>query len=147
MVPYLSDRGSGAVAVRRGPLVYALAIGERWERIHADQPLRELPHADWEVHPATPWNYALDIERLERDMVFENHPMGKMPFSPEGAPVSCRANARRVPGWDEVDGSAGPTPAGPVATREPVETVTLLPYGCTNLRIAQFPIVKREPPQ
>jgi hypothetical protein len=146
MAPHLADRGNGAVAVRRGPLVYALAIGERWKRINADQALRELPHADWEVYPTTPWNYALDIERPEQDLVFENHPLGKAPFSPEGAPVSCKAKARRVPGWDEEDGSAGPAPESPVTTREPVETVTLVPYGCTNLRIAEFPVVKRETP-
>ena len=107
MAPRLSERGSGAVAVKRGPLVYALAIGERWKRIHEDQPLKELPHADWEVHPTTPWNYALDVEDPERDMVFEDRPVGPVPFSPEGAPVSCKARARRVPGWKEEDGSAG----------------------------------------
>jgi len=61
-----------AVAIERGPLVYALKIGEEWRHIHEDQPYRELPHADWEVFPTTLWNYALDVdeETLDRDVTF-----------------------------------------------------------------------------
>jgi len=58
--PTISGTGpNGAIVVARGPLVFALPLGEEWRRIHADVPGRELPHADWEVHPTSPWNFAL----------------------------------------------------------------------------------------
>jgi hypothetical protein len=130
-----------ATAIQRGPLVYALKIGERWERVHEDEPYRELPHGDWEVYPTTPWNYALVPQGnpTELDVTFESHPVGDRPFSPEGAPVTAQVKARRLPGWTIKHGSADETPMSPVASEQPLETITLIPYGCTNLRITEFP--------
>ena len=56
----MTTRYNEAVAVERGPLVYALKIGEQWTRINADKPQRDLPHGDFEVRPTTPWNYGAD---------------------------------------------------------------------------------------
>ena len=53
---------NGAVAVERGPLVYALRVEADWRRINADKPQRELPHGDFEVYPRTPWNYGLIVD-------------------------------------------------------------------------------------
>ncbi|TFG73534.1 MAG: hypothetical protein E4H27_00585, partial [Anaerolineales bacterium] len=79
-----------AVTLVKEPLVYALSIGEKWQRIHSDAPYRDLPHADWEVYPTTPWNYALCIEEenLEDAFKFHKHELKDNPFSPQGAPVS-----------------------------------------------------------
>ena len=41
-----------SVALRRGPLVYALRIGEEWRKLKGAEPF-----ADWEVYPKTPWNF------------------------------------------------------------------------------------------
>lgn len=42
------------------------------------------------------------------------------------------------------NGSTGPQPWSPVDLRgEPEETVTLIPYGCTTLRIVEFPVVRQ----
>jgi hypothetical protein len=41
-------------------------------------------------------------------------------------------------------GSAADAPHSPVTSSEPPEELTLIPYGCTNLRITEFPVLKRE---
>ncbi len=124
------------VAVNRGPLVFSLEIGEEWKQIKG-----EAPHADWEVHPTTPWNYALviDPDHPEQSLTIEERPVGDSPFSPEGAPTQMKAKGRRVPDWKLVAGSAGPLPMSPVPTSAPEEDLTLIPYGCTNLRVTVFP--------
>lgn len=145
MHPVLSRRFRGAAALERGPLVYALKIGEEWRRIHEGYPYREMPHADWEVYPTTPWNYALDVDErtLAHDVRWAEHPLGRTPFSPEGAPVSAQVHGRRLPEWTAEYGSAADVPISPVSSSEPLEELTLIPYGCTNLRITEFPTLRR----
>ena len=152
MRPKVTTRYNEAVAVERGPLVYALAIGEEWTRIHADKPHRELPHGDFEVRPTTPWNYglALDPARPEASLRFEERPVGERPFSPEGAGTSATAKARRLPRWTLAHGWAGEVSradpawahAAPREPDGPLEEVRLIPYGCTNIRITEFPKVE-----
>jgi uncharacterized protein len=146
MAPVLHERPRGSVAIERGPLVYALRIGEEWRRVNEDKPYRELPHADWEVYPTTPWNYALAVNpvTLESDLTFAERPVGSLPFSPEGAPVAATAHGRRLTGWGMEHGSTADVPIGPVTSDEPLEPLTLIPYGCTNLRLTEFPVLERE---
>jgi len=146
MAPELWHGYKDAIAIRRGPLVYALSLGERWERVHENAPYRELPHADWEVYPTTPWAYALDVNEatLGSDVRFVEHPVGDMPFSPEGAPVTAYVTGRRLHTWDLRNGSADDVPESPVRSDAPPETLSLIPYGCTNLRITEFPTLERE---
>jgi DUF1680 family protein len=151
MRPKVTTRYNEAAAVERGPLVYALAMGEEWTRIHADKPHRELPHGDFEVRPTTPWNYGLvlDSAQPEASLRFEERPVGERPFSPEGAGMGATARARRLPRWTLAHGWAGEVSradpawahAAPREPDGPLEEVRLVPYGCTNIRITEFPRV------
>jgi DUF1680 family protein len=138
-----SRRYNEAIAIERGPLVYSLKLGEAWKQVNADKPHRELPHGDFEVRPTTPWNYGLLIDEAkpETSVAFEEQPVGEKPFSPEGGGITAKVKGRKLPNWKLVHGWAQEIPPEPQSSKEPVEELTLIPYGCTNIRVTEFPRV------
>lgn len=139
-----------SIAVTRGPLLYALRIEEEWLR-HEYAPGSKHGDYCWEVLPKTPWNYgivAFDREKTEEtfEFVIEASKMGNNhPWTLESVPVSLKAKAKRVPSWTICNGQAGPLPYSGLqggSSEQEEETVTLVPYGSTTLRIAEFPVVK-----
>jgi len=133
-------RFNDSVALSRGPLLLALQIGEEWRQIGG-----EPPAPDWQVSPTTPWNYALDLDpaQPETDLTVEARPPGRQPFSPEGTPVVVRARGRQLPDWGFEQGVAAPPSVSPARSNEPLEPLTLVPYGATGLRLAELPVLER----
>lgn len=138
VVAWPSVRGS--VSVRRGPLWYALKIGESWRRYGGTD-----AWPAYEILPTTPWNYGLVLAGAGSGpaiRVSARQTPPYQPFTPEGAPIVLKAPARRVPGWREEGRMAGLVPVSPAAGDGPVEEVELVPMGCARLRISTFPVVK-----
>lgn len=134
------SRANGASGVLRGPLVYALPLGENWIKRAGN-----LPFADWEVFndPVTPWNYGLKMdssfEVMKRRVPYQ-------PFHADAVPVWLIGEGQRIPQWQLEKNSAGELPLSPVHSSEAVEKLTLVPYGSARLRIAEFPVLAKQLP-
>ena len=129
-------RPRNAVAIQRGPLIYALAPHAEWRHLHGSE-----PYDDWEITPCSPWNYALaiDPQRPEASIRVETRPVVRQPFDSANPPVVLHAQARIVPGWQLEQNSAGPLPVSPVTSDEPLAEVELVPYAAARLRVTEFP--------
>jgi len=132
-----------SASIERGPIVYALDVEGKWEK-KVNQTQKRKGQEYWEVTAVSPWNYSLiqkDIDRPEEAFVVH-----------EDGSISARA--ARVPHWVEVNGDAAPIPYTSIRQygtymgygheTGPVETIRLIPYGETTLRISEFPVLIRK---
>jgi hypothetical protein len=146
---YKQEWHENSVSVERGPLAYALKIGEEEKLIKNGKDPIEFGAAYTEVRPTTPWNYGL-IEKHGQSVAaladFTQKDVPAYPWNVANAPSEIRLKARRIPSWTLYNDSAGPLPYSHIygiETAQEIEEVVLIPYGCTTLRIAQFPVVGR----
>jgi len=113
---------------------------------------------NWEISPSTDWNYALAIDRDNPHCTMTVNRISSMPFAQKGEPVKSpgatafapwqedvtivlKVKARKVPEWGMNGANAAAVPVSPVSTDSPETQVELIPYGCSRLRIAEFPVV------
>ena len=142
-----SNWGRNSRAVERGPLVYALKLEEIWEK-----GIDEREGEYFTVYPKSSWNFGLlhsvvddAIKNLE--VKFIKPITSDFVWNLANAPIEILAPAKKIPGWQIVNDVA-PQPVtdrtgiykGKVS--DTVEKITLVPFGCTKVRIVAFPVVK-----
>jgi hypothetical protein len=156
-----------AAVIRRGPLVYSLQIAEKSvesmqepeaiQRVLKGNNVEGFPAI--EFFPASEWRYGVDAalaDRLELLKVKEL-PLGENPFLVETAPMRLTVPLRKVAGWakdwkpvmDRPPEDLKDRPKNPLdlPSKEEmqlpgrVETMTLVPYGATHLRVTTFPVI------
>lgn len=137
-IKYVS-RPRNMFVIERGPLVYSLKIGEEktmleYTRGYAE---RKFPYCDYEIRPTTDWQYAFAKGEVAVHEVCE---LSDMPFSPENAPISLDVPVYPINwGWEVgYNMIARLTPESITPTGDK-QTVTFIPYGCTNIRITEIP--------
>ncbi|HEY9534386.1 MAG TPA: beta-L-arabinofuranosidase domain-containing protein [Mucilaginibacter sp.] len=140
-----------SVSIERGPLVYALKIGQDIKLVKNDRDPIAYGSEYYEVRPTTPWNYGLIETRasqLEKAFtVQKKDQVAAYPWNLSNAPLQLTVKARRIPNWTLYNDMTGPMPYSVIynegTPKEKDEEVTLVPYGCTKLRISEFPVVGR----
>jgi hypothetical protein len=127
-------------------LVYVLKIGEEWTEVENSDKYGDFN----EVRPRDPWNYGLlEAAVLDPEEGFEviahSADSSLYPWTLENAPVALRTLGKIIPDWTLYRGMAGPLPHSlPLKhlIRKKAEEIVLIPYGCSTLRITEFPVVR-----
>lgn len=144
-----------SVSIERGPLVYALKMSENWKyNEFTGNDIRDFGPGYWSVTSADPWNYGLvkfDLQNPQNAVtvnVDTTKQGSDYPWNLNNAPIELKVKAKRIPYWGRYNDDAGPLPYSPATywhgqNETPEEVITLVPYGCTTLRISQFPVLDR----
>lgn len=138
-----------SMSVERGPITYGLKMKEEIKKVTNDKDPIEYGATYYEVRSNTPWNYGLievpDDKLQESYIVEKKDSTASYSWKLDNAPVLIRTKAKRIPSWNLYNEMTGPIPYSMTYGLETgeAEDIILVPYGCTKLRISQFPVVGR----
>ena len=145
----LASPAADAVAITRGPLVFALHPEEQRQAIrtfHTVPPAVGEHAPDYLIRTNEAWNYALDFDAAAPAFISQPSTGWQIsfPFDDSGTyPFAVHVMGRRVPSWGYWRGSniTNPPPVSPVDCTHcgPLTKLQLVPFGSTNIRIAVFP--------
>ncbi|MFB6097626.1 MAG: beta-L-arabinofuranosidase domain-containing protein [Salinibacter sp.] len=128
-----------SVTLRRGPLVFARPVEGTREQIdeHHGVPT-------YAVHPTEEWNYGVEVdpEAPDENVSVQRSGGEAYPWEAAAAPMTLEVPGRRVPVWKTYRDRTGPLPPSPVRPDTEKETLTLVPYGATTLRVSALPVVR-----
>lgn len=134
----LVPESAGGATVHYGALMLALPIAAEQRIVRGT-----MPYADREFLPREEWRFAVAEESLAQAKVTRREP-GDQPFDSASPPLIVQMPLVPAPQWRMRQNSAGDVPEPFSANKDSFVQKMLIPYGCTQLRIAQFPIATLE---
>ena len=132
------QEAAGGVTLHYGALLLALPIAAETRIVRGT-----MPFADREFLPREEWRFAVAEESLAEAKITRREP-GELPFDDANPPISIQLPLVPAPQWRLRQNSAGEVPEPFAANKQDFVIKTLIPYGCTQLRVAQFPIALLE---
>jgi DUF1680 family protein len=126
---------AAGVMIHYGALLLALPIAAETRIVRGT-----MPFADREFLPREEWRFGIAEECLAEAVITRCEP-GELPFDDASPPLSIQLPLVPAPQWRKRQNSAGEVPEPFAADGQMLVNKTLIPYGCTQLRVAQFPIV------
>lgn len=135
----MTEGFEGMFSIKRGPLLYALPIGEEWHPLEYEKSgvMRKFPYCDYEILPTTPFAFGFTDNSFTYT---ESEPQAAYLFSPEGAPSALECVLAPVD-WQEENGHCKAVPESRRALGAP-QKMRLIPYGCTSLRMSVLPKIE-----
>ncbi|RHJ82557.1 beta-L-arabinofuranosidase domain-containing protein [Parabacteroides sp. AM08-6] len=137
-----------SIAIERGPLVYGLKMEENWvKKEFKGNEITQFGKDYYEVTSPTKWNYGIlasTLGKMQENFqvtIDKDKQAGTYFWNVENAPIQIKAKAKEIPSWQSYNEMAGPLPFSVNNSNQSVEEITLIPYGCTTLRISEFPLV------
>ena len=130
----LVPEAAGGVTIHYGALLLALPLAAE-TRIVRGTP----PFADFEFLPREEWRFGICEDSLS-DAIITRRKSGELPFDTSNPPLTIQLPLAPAPQWAIEKNSAGDVPQPFTIDKRELVIKTLIPYGCTQLRIAQFPI-------
>ena len=152
MEPRIVEVEGQGCYVERGPLLYTYAIPQKKVEdttIYANMNGKKSENPDfksWSITPEGTFSYGIDEASAEEDFLKVSIDASKLesgyPFDLDNAPIRISMPVREIV-WGLDGGTRNPNlPLSDflIAT-DKTETIDLVPYGCTELRLTVFPIV------
>lgn len=139
--PHFENYSYGLNYVKYGSIVFALPI--KAEKIMHEYETggveRKYPYCDYELIPKSEWNYGF----ADNSLTLKVNTVGDTPFSELAPPIEIKAKMQKI-NWGFEDGydcvcAKIPQSIVPVSN---AEELTLIPYGCTKLRMTLLPFVE-----
>jgi hypothetical protein len=119
--------GAPYASVSLGPLLFALPIPDTKDANTPD--------------PAAKWQFAIDARSGKSDngIAVDRSPMPEKWDWPLRSPLRLRLNAASIDWKPTLE---KPLPPKRIAKGKQTETISLVPYGCTKLRVSMFPVTE-----
>lgn len=143
---------NNGISIERGPLVYSLPIDETTNIVSEyERATKEFPAI--ERRPNSDWNYGLSLLEGESPFIeiIETNTTG-YPWDTGNSPIKIRVPAKKITNWELKEVIDKKTKASFLTTPEfpeslsidtTSETIDLVPYGTTQLRLTVFPEIKK----